>query len=88
MLKNSLIGENGGRAKKLDVHNRSVFNDLAHGNVSTYPEKTWLRVFQQNRHVAEIQFPTLRRTPSQKNNAPIGRSLPAPEVSNYPAFNQ
>jgi len=40
LLKNSHIGEKDGRAKTLDVHIRSVFDDLVLGNVSTYPEKT------------------------------------------------
>jgi hypothetical protein len=40
LLKNSLIGEKGAWAEKLDVHNRFVFDDLASGRVSTYPGKT------------------------------------------------
>jgi hypothetical protein len=39
LLKNSLSGEKGGWAKTIDVHNRSVFDDLASGQVSTYLEK-------------------------------------------------
>jgi hypothetical protein len=31
LLKNSLSGEKGGWAQKIDVHNRSVFDDLASG---------------------------------------------------------
>ena len=39
LLKNSPSDKKGGCARKIDVHNRSVFNDLASGKVSTYPEK-------------------------------------------------
>jgi hypothetical protein len=35
LLKNSLSGEKEAWAKKIDVHNRSVFDDLATGKVST-----------------------------------------------------
>ena len=34
---NLLFGEKGGWATKLDVHNRSVFDDLSPGKASTYP---------------------------------------------------
>jgi hypothetical protein len=48
LLKNSLSGETGTRAQNVDLHNRAILNDLETGNVSTYPENIWLRVFQQN----------------------------------------
>jgi len=31
LLKNSISGEKGGWAKKIDVHNRSIFDDIASG---------------------------------------------------------
>lgn len=40
LLKNSLSSEKGGWAKKINVHNRSVFDDLAFGQVSTSLGKT------------------------------------------------
>jgi hypothetical protein len=40
MLKNSLLGEKGGWAAKLDIHNRTVFDDIVSGKVSTYSGKT------------------------------------------------
>ena len=42
LLKNSLSGEKGAWAKKIDVHNRSVFDDLASGKVLAYLGKTWI----------------------------------------------
>jgi len=37
--------EKGGWAKKIDIHNLSVFNDLASGQVSTYLGKNTVLIF-------------------------------------------
>jgi len=37
-LKSSLSGKKGAWANTIDVHNRSIFDDLALGKVSTSPE--------------------------------------------------
>lgn len=36
LLQNSLSDEKGNWAEKIEVHNRSVFGDLASGKASTY----------------------------------------------------
>jgi hypothetical protein len=45
VLKNSLSGEMGAPAEKIDLHNRAIFNDLASGKVSSYPEKSVFEFF-------------------------------------------
>lgn len=47
LLKNSLSGEKGSWAKKIDVHNRSVFDDLASGQVSHTFEKHGFEFFNR-----------------------------------------